>query len=99
VATDALLVGYAMLALCAVICVPGCGCIGAYRIGPVCIVYGTTKELLYGTPEVPSAGVAGSRFEPDVAGPVVVPAGRAFMAAITVAGSVPVMEEREKRGE
>ena len=48
----------------------------------------------------PSAGVAGSvRPELDVAGPVVVPAGRAFMAVITVAGSVPVMEEREKRGE
>jgi len=43
--------------------------------------------------------VAGSRPEPDVAGPVVVPAGRAFMAAITVAGNVPVMDEREKRGE
>jgi len=55
--------------------------------------------LLYAAPEGPSAGVAGSRPKPDVAGPEVVPAGRAFMAAITVAGSVPVIEEREKRGE
>ena len=56
--------------------------------------------MLYVPAAAPSAVVAPSvRPDPEVAGPLVVPAGRAFMAAITVAGSVPVMEEREKRGE
>jgi hypothetical protein len=47
VATLALLVGYAMLALFAVIFVPGIGCMGAYRVGPVCISYGIMYEFAY----------------------------------------------------
>lgn len=41
VAIDTLLVGYNGFVFFAVTLVGGTGCIGAYRVGPVCIVYST----------------------------------------------------------
>ena len=38
------LVGHIGVAFFAVMVSPGCGCIGAYRVGPVCNVYGIAKD-------------------------------------------------------
>jgi hypothetical protein len=84
-------VGYNGVAFCFVILVGGMGCMGAYRVSPVCIVYST--------PYSPSAGLTGP---PSVvlstrAGPSVPET--VFRAVTMFAGKVPVMPEREKRGE
>ena len=74
-----------------VIFVGGTGCIGANRVKPVCIVYSTPYTL--------SAGFEGAALPvlsilAGLSVPVTV-----FKPWTTASGNVPVMPEREKRGE
>jgi hypothetical protein len=85
-----LLVGYALLALFAVILVPGCVCIGAYLVGPVCMEYGTAAWLN------PPAVVVALVVVSTLAGGDVSPF---FCSTRAAAENVPVIPDNVNRGE
>jgi hypothetical protein len=93
-ATLTLLVGCCGTTSFFVIFVGGMGCIGAYRVGPVCIVYATSNTLSAGTELTPTAAspvlstAAGPSF------PVTV-----FIPSVTTVLNAPVIPERVKRFE
>jgi hypothetical protein len=86
-----LLVGYNLLALCAVILEPGCVCIGAYLVGPVCMVYGTIAWL-----NPPAVVVVELVVVSTLAGGDVSPF---FCSARAAAENVPVIPDSVNRGE
>ena len=76
------------MAFFAVMVDPGRGCIGAYRVGPVCIVYGTAKGPSLGALPATSLTVGGPSVPLTLARP-----------AMTSGGNVPVIPVRLKREE
>lgn len=87
------LVGYCILGPVAVMLFPGCVCIGAYLVGPVCIAYGTFIKLFAAA--VPLAAAAASATVSVDAGGSSSPT---FWAATWAAVKVPVMSDIENRG-
>ena len=87
------LVGYMGEAVFLVIFVPGMGCMGAYRVAPVCIVYSTSNILSAGC-ALAASPLLVSSFE---SGPFVP---ETFLSAVaTVSSNLPVMPLMEKRSE
>jgi hypothetical protein len=91
VAILTLLVGYNGLVFVAVTFVGGTGCMGAYLVGPVCIVYSTSKSPASGAAATALAGLTAATVLSTALGPLV--PSIVARAVFTAASHFPSMPE------